>query len=72
VTFYGTCDYCFDPVNGKPGTDDGPAFPVTGWEILREEGGANQIHGRERIPGGVRHVKCLPTKVQEEAQGRLL
>lgn len=72
MTHYGTCDHCAQPVTGRPGTQDGPAFPVQGWEILREEGGANQIHGRERVPGYVRHVRCLPSRVLESAQERLL
>jgi hypothetical protein len=72
MTFYGTCEHCFRPVEGKVGTADGPAFPVMGWEILREGGGANQIHGRERLPEVVRHVRCLPSKVQSELQGRLV
>ena len=59
-------------VDGTAGPDALEWGDVTGWEILREGGGANQIHGRERVPGTVRHVRCLPANVQDEAQGRLL
>ena len=72
MTFYGTCEHCLTPVTGKPETPDGPAFPVQGWEILRDGGGANQIHGRERVSGIVRHIRCLPKNVQDDAQGRLI
>jgi hypothetical protein len=53
---YGTCEKCKRPVE-SPQT---PAFPVTGWEIARSQGGANSISLRERVPNRVRHSTCLP------------
>jgi hypothetical protein len=53
---YGTCEKCGLPVE-DPET---PAFPITGWEVLRSQGGANAIRLRERVPDRVRHVSCLP------------
>jgi hypothetical protein len=55
--FYGTCEKCGRPVV-SPQT---PAFPVTGWEVLRAQGGANAIRARARIPNRVRHADCVPT-----------
>lgn len=63
-TFYGACEKCGQPVYDS----NGPAFPVTGWEVLRQEGGANQIKQRERVPNRVRHVQCLPTARINEGQ----
>ena len=65
-THYGLCEKCHEPVV-EPQV---PAYPVTGWELLRKQGGANVIHLRERIPNRVRHQKCLP-KTNDE-QGALL
>ncbi|HEY2570187.1 MAG TPA: hypothetical protein VGI27_01875 [Solirubrobacteraceae bacterium] len=53
---YGICEKCGRPVRAP----EQPAFPVTGWELLRDGGGANAIRLRERIPDRVRHVTCLP------------
>jgi len=63
---YGTCEKCGQPVE-SPQT---PAFPVTGWEVLRSAGGANAIRDRQRIPNRVRHEVCLPNG--NEAQERML
>ena len=56
MTLYGVCEVCGLPVQSP----EQPAFPITGWEVLRSGGGANAIRLRERIPGRVRHVTCLP------------
>ena len=68
-TYYGTCEKCGQAVTDATGR---PAFPIQGWEVLREGGGANQIHNRERIPGRVRHEVCLPPRKQNEGQESLL
>lgn len=64
-TFYGACEKCGQPVRDSNGP---AAFPVTGWEVLRAEGGANQIKNRERVPNRVRHAHCLPTPRVAEGQ----
>jgi hypothetical protein len=66
--FYGTCEKCGQPVTSER---DRPAYPVQGWEVQREEGGANAIRNRQRIPGRVRHETCLPNPINE-AQERLI
>lgn len=55
---YGVCEKCRQPVTSQSGP---PAWPVHGWEVQREQGGANHIRDRQRIPGRVRHAHCLPT-----------
>jgi hypothetical protein len=67
--FYGACEKCKQPVTDATGP---PAFPVTGWEVLRTDGGANQIKLRERIPNRVRHAHCLPNGRVNEDQESLL
>jgi hypothetical protein len=67
MTLYGTCEKCGEKVE----TPQQPAFPVTGWEVVRSGGGANAIRDRKRIPGRVRHVTCLPDGNSED-QGSLL
>lgn len=61
MTYYGVCERCGQPVQSP----QQPAFPITGWELLRVAGGANKITGRERIPNRVRHVTCLPDTVKK-------
>ena len=70
MTFYGICEACNNPVQ-DPET---PAFPVTGWEVLRAGGGANAIRERQRIPNRVRHAvdDCLKKKPGEGQQESLL
>lgn len=34
------------------------AFPVTGWEVERAQGGANRILGRTREPNVIAHAEC--------------
>ena len=67
--YYGACESCGQPVRDTNGP---PAFPVKGWEVLRADGGANQIKLRERIPNRVRHAHCLPQGNVNEDQESLL
>jgi hypothetical protein len=62
-TFYGTCEECGKPVTSAMSR---PAYPVSGWEVPRAEGGANAIRGRRREPGRVRHEECLPREVPQQ------
>jgi hypothetical protein len=63
----GVCERCGNPVR-----EGNAAYPITGWEVLRQQGGANAIRERERVPNRVRHESCLPSKVALAAQGSLL
>lgn len=69
MTYYGTCEVCRRPVQ-SPHT---PAYPVTGYEVLRSQGGANAIRNRQRVPGKVLHETCVPRASDAPAeQGSLL
>lgn len=59
----GKCEQC-----GRTVTKHNAAFPVTGWEVLRDGGGANAIRNRERLPNRVRHIECLPKEGVIEGQ----
>jgi hypothetical protein len=60
----GVCEKCGEPVNSKLDA----AYPVSGWEVLREQGGANAIRNRERVGNRIRHVRCIPDPRVNEAQ----
>lgn len=64
----GICEKCGEPVRDRHTA----AYPVTGWEVLRDQGGANAIKNRERVPGRIRHVRCIPDPRINEAQEALL
>lgn len=59
----GFCEKC-----GGPVTKANAAYPVTGWEVLRADGGANAIRNRERIGNRIRHERCIPDLKVNEAQ----
>lgn len=59
----GTCPFCIRPVLET----DTAAFPVTGWEVERAQGGANRILGRERVPDTVAHESCVKAHVDGTA-----
>ena len=62
----GTCCYCAEPVRPI----ETAAFPVTGWEVERGGGGANQIVGRQRIADGrIAHAVCAKRAVEMERRG---
>jgi hypothetical protein len=63
MSVYGVCEKCGRVVE-DPQT---PAFPVTGWEVGRTQGGANAIRRRERVPDRVRHAVCLPDASEGQA-----
>ena len=66
MTYFGTCEKCNEPVTTTP------AYPVEGWEVARDQGGANHIRNRRRLPGRVRHASCLPDEKIHANQGSLL
>lgn len=70
MTYHGICEKCGKPVDASK--YEIPAWPVTGWEVQRSAGGANVIHGRERIPNRVRHKECLPKNGISDDQDTLL
>lgn len=69
----GYCTFCGELVPERQA-----AFPVTGWEVLRAQGGANRILGRERVPNVVAHARCAEREIERkrlgiaEGQGRLI
>lgn len=74
MAYYGACEKCGRAVDttAVDVTERRPAFPVTGWETLRSQGGANQIRNRQRVPNRVRHEKCIPRPDENEDQEALL
>jgi hypothetical protein len=50
----GQCAFCPRPVL----QNERAAFPVSGWEVEREQGGANRILGRTREPNVIAHAAC--------------
>lgn len=63
----GRCEHCGEAVR-----DTAAAYPITGWEVPRAQGGTNHVRERERVPNRVRHEGCLPSRVRQRAQGSLL
>jgi hypothetical protein len=60
--YVGDCMECGDPVYALDA-----AYPITGWEIARSGGGANQIKHRERMPNMVCHPEpCMARVVRRE------
>lgn len=51
----GTCEFC----GGEITRMQVAAYPVSGWEVERSQGGANQITGKRREPDRIAHVNCL-------------
>ena len=63
--FQGHCAFCARPVYAY----EGVAYGVVGWEGQRSQGGANQIHLRQRVPEKVAHLQLRPAGVRP-AQAR--
>lgn len=63
----GTCHFCRQPVLDH----EQAAFPVHGWELEREQGGANRILGREREPDVIAHAQCAEVHVKRGDQTAL-
>lgn len=61
----GRCEFCGAEVEKWQTA----AYPVTGWEAERARGGANQIHGRERVPGRVAHASCMEQSLARQRRG---
>jgi hypothetical protein len=55
----GICGHCHKPVTEQ----DIAAWPVTGFEVQREGGGANRILGRERVPDAIFHAQCIEDRL---------
>ena len=66
--YRGLCEFC-----GRPVTDlEVAAFRVRGWEIERDQGGANTIAGRERQPNRIAHATCVRHFLEHGLQEALL
>lgn len=50
----GACHFCGEQVT----TTHKAAWPISGWELEREGGGANRILGRTREPDVIAHATC--------------
>lgn len=60
----GTCEVCGRPVLAYQKA----AYPVSGWEIERDKGGANRILGRKRTPDRVAHAVCIEERYKRGDQ----
>lgn len=60
----GLCEFCQGPVTNVQTA----AWPVRGWEIEREQGGANRIAGKERLPNVIAHARCLESHLRRGEQ----
>ena len=66
----GQCALCKEPVlDGLTSRDRGPSYPITGWEPGRQEGGANRVIDRQRVPGYVAHVGCVEARAKRRRSG---
>lgn len=64
----GTCEFCHEAVE----VTQTAAFPVSGWEVEREQGGANRILDRKRAPDRIAHASCVEHHVKHGDQESLL
>lgn len=60
----GKCHFCLQDVLESQQA----AYPIRGWELEREQGGANRILGREREPNVIAHATCAEVHVKRGAQ----
>lgn len=51
----GRCEFCLEPVYDH----EKGAFRIRGWELEREQGGANRILARERQANRIVHARCV-------------
>lgn len=63
----GSCAFCREPVMPLQKA----AYPVTGWEIERDQGGANRIAGKERQPNLIAHARCLEAHLRRGEQTQM-
>jgi len=62
----GDCHFCHQPVTSAATA----AWPVTGWEAERQQGGANRIIARERVKDGrIAHAACAELAAKLARQG---
>ena len=64
MSYVGDCEFCDGPVDHHHA-----AHPVSGWEKLRGQGGANRIIGRKRDTTRVAHSRCAEFAAEQERQG---
>jgi hypothetical protein len=60
----GRCAFCGEEVQAY----NQAAYPVRGWEIERQQGGANHILLRQRVPNIIAHAFCVQ-RAAKQAQG---
>lgn len=64
MSYGGECAYGDGPVDAEHA-----AYRITGVEFTREQGGANVIHDRERVPNWIAHQRCAEKAIREKRQG---
>lgn len=63
----GTCEFCGSEVTRLQQA----AWPVSGWEIERDAGGANHIAGKQRLPNRIAHARCLESHLRRGGHEQL-
>lgn len=63
----GVCEFCGSEVTRLQQA----AWPVSGWEIERDQGGANRIAGKKRIPNVIAHARCLESHLRRGHQEQM-
>jgi hypothetical protein len=61
----GRCEFCGALVHEH----EKAAFRIRGWEVERDQGGANRILGRERQPNRIVHARCVEHHFALERHG---
>ena len=63
----GTCELCGSEIASYQYA----AYPVTGWEVQRLQGGANQIVGKQRLPNRIAHARCVEARLRRGDQEQM-
>jgi hypothetical protein len=61
----GTCEICGRTIANI----ETAAYPVAGWEVERQAGGANRIADRRRVPDRIAHATCLESRLRRQRLG---
>ncbi len=64
MSYGGPCVYCGDAVEAE-----NAAYRVAGLEFTRDQGGANVIHDRQRVPDWIAHKSCAEEALRKKQRG---
>ncbi len=64
MSYGGECAFGDGPVSAEDA-----AYKVTGIEFTRDQGGANMIHDRERVPDWIAHKSCAERYLSDKKRG---